>query len=100
MIMMALDRSGWGNVRYSIKAGSTEVAGGTLGRGEVGASRVCLPRGARYSLAVGRPTDGSELLWYWCGQFGSTSTRSEERRVGKECVRWCRSRWTQYIYKK
>src|SRR3546814_18326796 len=27
-------------------------------------------------------------------------TRSEERRVGKECVRPCRSRWSQYHYKK
>src|SRR3546814_11472577 len=23
--------------------------------------------------------------------------RSEERRVGKECVRTCRSRWSQYV---
>ena len=27
-----------------------------------------------------------------CGDSGSTSTRSEERRVGKEC----RSRWSPY----
>src|SRR3546814_11201300 len=26
--------------------------------------------------------------------------RSEERRVGKECVSTCRSRWSQYHYKK
>src|SRR3546814_18246969 len=26
--------------------------------------------------------------------------RSEERRVGKECVRRCRSRWSLYHYKK
>src|SRR3546814_19814497 len=26
--------------------------------------------------------------------------RSEERGVGKECVRTCRSRWAQYQYKK
>src|SRR3546814_14511471 len=26
--------------------------------------------------------------------------RSEERRVGKECVRECRSRWSPYIIKK
>src|SRR3546814_17397191 len=26
--------------------------------------------------------------------------RSEERRVGKECVRTCRSRWSQSHYKK
>src|SRR3546814_16204639 len=25
---------------------------------------------------------------------------SEERRVGKECVRTCRSRWSPYTYKK
>src|SRR3546814_10039234 len=27
--------------------------------------------------------------------FGSSQLRSEERRVGKECVRTCRSRWSQ-----
>src|SRR3546814_20907508 len=27
-------------------------------------------------------------------------TRSEERRVGKECVSTCRSRWSPYHYKK
>src|SRR3546814_16721204 len=34
--------------------------------------------------------------------FSSTtaSTRSEERRVGKECVSTCRSRWSPYHYKK
>src|SRR3546814_5657872 len=26
----------------------------------------------------------------------ATASRSEERRVGKECVSTCRSRWTQY----
>src|SRR3546814_13822049 len=29
-----------------------------------------------------------------------SSARSEERRVGKECVRTCRSRWSPYHYKK
>src|SRR3546814_21146701 len=29
-----------------------------------------------------------------------TSQRSEERRVGKECVSTCRSRWSTYHYKK
>src|SRR3546814_10082206 len=28
------------------------------------------------------------------------STRSEERRVGQECVSTCRSRWSPYHYKK
>src|SRR3546814_4239983 len=29
-------------------------------------------------------------------QYGFTPYRSEERRVGKECVRTCRSRWSPY----
>src|SRR3546814_20429820 len=29
----------------------------------------------------------------------STLNRSEERRVGKECVSTCRSRWSPYHYK-
>src|SRR3546814_11752872 len=33
--------------------------------------------------------------------FATTrSLRSEERRVGKECVSTCRSRWSPYNYKK
>src|SRR3546814_19479023 len=29
-------------------------------------------------------------------RLGLVSERSEERRVGKECVRTCRSRWSPY----
>src|SRR3546814_13639771 len=32
--------------------------------------------------------------------FNSLKGRSEERRVGKECVSTCRSRWSPYHYKK
>src|SRR3546814_11793249 len=31
---------------------------------------------------------------------GDGGARSEERRVGKECVSTCRSRWSPYPYKK
>src|SRR3546814_15215630 len=31
---------------------------------------------------------------------GMREGRSEERRVGKECVSTCRSRWSPYHYKK
>ena len=27
---------------------------------------------------------------------GKITVRSEERRVGKECTSWCRSRWSPY----
>ena len=30
------------------------------------------------------------------GAIGSTQIRSEERRVGKECIPPCRSRWSPY----
>src|SRR3546814_8796766 len=30
------------------------------------------------------------------GERGRAAQRSEERRVGKECVSTCRSRWSQY----
>src|SRR3546814_17472982 len=30
------------------------------------------------------------------GRLGEPTTRSEERRVGKECVSTCRSRWSPY----
>src|SRR3546814_9325756 len=33
-------------------------------------------------------------------QTGSFTRRSEERRVGKECVSTCRSRWSPNHYKK
>src|SRR3546814_12154182 len=32
---------------------------------------------------------------YGCRTVGIAGGRSEERRVGKECVRKCRSRWVQ-----
>src|SRR3546814_12841505 len=34
----------------------------------------------------------------WLGEFAEKGflTRSEERRVGKECVSTCRSRWSPY----
>src|SRR3546814_19537468 len=38
-----------------------------------------------------RPSETRDLTPFW---------RSEERRVGKECVSTCRSRWTPYTYKK
>src|SRR3546814_19335936 len=34
----------------------------------------------------------------WVGPGAPTIMRSEERRVGKECVSTCRSRWSPYHY--
>ena len=42
---------------------------------------------------------GAKLKETWLtGQTDAEAigTRSEERRVGKECTSWCRSRWSPY----
>src|SRR3546814_1244257 len=43
---------------------------------------------------------GCSLVMSWAKEGGISSRlrqpRSEERRVGKECVRTCRSRWSPY----
>src|SRR3546814_12058224 len=57
--------------------------------------------------AMGRRDDGSsafkdatgaEVISHFFGQssFSSAVVRSEARRVGKECVSTCRSRWSPY----
>src|SRR3546814_19581869 len=38
---------------------------------------------------------GMKVLDIGCG-WGGMALRSEERRVGKECVSTCRSRWSPY----
>src|SRR3546814_2087508 len=47
-----------------------------------------------------RPSVSSALCPMRCDRVRSTvvhdETRSEERRVGKECVSTCRSRWSPY----
>src|SRR3546814_5368836 len=44
------------------------------------------------------PTRPKISPWRSCSDTPSTAltTRSEERRVGKECVSTCRSRWSPY----
>src|SRR3546814_5850171 len=41
-----------------------------------------------------RPDRGRRAEWLW--QVEPGGSRSEERRVGKECVSTCRSRWSPY----
>src|SRR3546814_13145349 len=41
-----------------------------------------------------RPDENAVFLVPWA--IAPTAQRSEERRVGKECVSTCRSRWSPY----
>src|SRR3546814_12227355 len=55
------------------------------------------------SISVGgdpRSEADSILAMLQGAQLMARVTRSEERRVGKACVSTCRSRWSQYNYKK
>src|SRR3546814_11655129 len=57
--------------------------------------RVFLPGGAELKSRGKRPDGrGAARL------IVRPESRSEERRVGKECVRTCRSRWSRYPSKK
>src|SRR3546814_7670626 len=49
------------------------------------------PEGPVVAFSGGQIWDDHEMLWR-----GLDSIRSEERRVGKECVSTCRSRWSPY----
>ena len=59
-------------------------------------------------LYIENPKNATRKLLELINEFGKvagykintqneeTKTRSEERRVGKECLRLCRSRWSPY----
>src|SRR3546814_18943099 len=47
-------------------------------------------------LALGR-RGGGPAVQPWGVSVGVAPARSEERRVGQECVRTCGSRWSPYL---
>ena len=59
---------------------------------------MCFVLGACTSQTSTVQTTEKGTQWEW--QNGTivvkTPERSEERRVGKECTSWCRSRWSPY----
>src|SRR3546814_20895144 len=79
--------SGLGSQRLDISPGSRRGPGGarqsassfyTLGEGDVDAIRAEIPE---VQYVAGALRGGTQVV------------RSEERRVGQECVRTCRTRW-------
>src|SRR3546814_2355064 len=85
-----LARPASGHVYLTLKDGRAQV-------------RCAMFRGKAQRLAF-TPTDGMQVLvngrvtlYEERGDFQlAIDTRSEERRVGKECVSTCRSRWSPY----
>ena len=47
-----------------------------------------------WTVDQGPSWDGDPTAY--TGQAAAALLRSEERRVGKECLSWCRSRWSPY----
>ena len=52
----------------------------------------------RYSMTARVLADSTNVQGTWAIPFvvSGRRVRSEERRVGKECKHWCRSRWSPY----
>src|SRR3546814_19223965 len=48
------------------------------------------------AVAAAAPQDDDPYLWLEDIEGAKALDRSEERRVGKECVSTCRSRWSTY----
>src|SRR3546814_15480698 len=69
-----------------------EVVHGALGRGQHAERAVKCIGDAMRDLGVAGD-DGGRVLR---ADQRTRGNRSEERRVGKECVSTCRSRWTPY----
>src|SRR3546814_4478396 len=53
-------------------------------------------RAWRHEVALCRDAKESCLALFGCAVVRHFDPRSEERRVGKECVSTCRSRWSPY----
>src|SRR3546814_12861785 len=75
---------------------SSDVCSSDLARGGARDQRVRHPRPGRGPGGVGPGRDHER----GAGGAERHAGRSEERRVGKECVSTCRSRWSPYHYKK
>src|SRR3546814_12401671 len=59
-----------------------------------------MPRRTSPSQGLSAVGSWASSLWFDSQRLLTGGRRSEERRVGKECVSTCRSRWSPYHSKK
>src|SRR3546814_16619153 len=85
------------NGDQSAATGVTSVGAATLGgTGTIGGDVILLGG----TLAPGSNGVGTLTIAGGLSLDAASTLRSEERRVGKECVSTCRSRWSPYHSKK
>src|SRR3546814_19100942 len=99
--------AGPGGYVAAIRAAQLGLRTAIVEKSELGG--ICLNWGCIPTKAMLRSADVLRLMRQ-ASQFGIKAAepepdlqaivRSEERRVGHECVSTCRSRWSQYHYKK
>src|SRR3546814_12113917 len=82
------DRAAVGNAEAAARIGAVEPAARQAGRGGAYPSVEADARDLGFAMVV--------ILRIDAASVGRPFDRTEERRVGKECVSTCSSRWSQY----
>ena len=90
--------------RRQFVAGSAAAGLGIAAASSLAAAAPQSAVAAETPAAAGTPTEGTRVInpqdySYTTNSiedFSKSALRSEERRVGKECLRLCRSRWSPY----
>src|SRR3546814_20142199 len=78
----------------------TDHVGGAVALKELTGAKVYGPLGETLPVCDVRLKEDDDVFIEGVGIRFSVLDRSEERRVGKECVSTCRSRWSPYHSKK
>src|SRR3546814_19394109 len=81
-------------------ASSGRIMAGRVGEGGFGMRLCCTMKALTITYRLRRIWGTGEAITSLLRLGGGYPQRSEERRVGKECVSTCRSRWSPYHYKK
>src|SRR3546814_12718463 len=81
-------------VAFAIKNDNSATKRQVVGL-QIGAQKIngALSLGRNYTSAGNNAETGQTCHPSACGGVGVVGCRTEERRVGEECVRTCRSRW-------
>src|SRR3546814_13690776 len=87
---MAKDEAGATNAMDDLKANAAAIARFLAG------ANPNLPEDTVYGLMLAHGAHHSAQIDLILADDTAGEARSEERRVGKECVSTCRSRWRQY----